>query len=115
MKKADWRLAVLVAGLFLPSATQAQILPCSPPIEGTVVSAREGKTGTLSPGERSRRIVARQDTKAGDILQTNARGALAIVFPDRTQVRLARNPSLAMQLTPPAVLKDSARNWACQS
>lgn len=115
MNKADWRLAVLAAGLFLPSATQAQILPRSAPIEGTVVSTREGETGILSPGERSRRIVARQDIKAGDILQTNARGALAIVFTDRTQVRLARNSSLRVKTinrgAPSALQLDRGRAW----
>ena len=44
-----------------------------------------------------RTVDVRQDLRAGDVLRTNANGNLAILFSDRTQVRLGRNSTLVVK------------------
>ncbi|QLC26033.1 TonB-dependent receptor [Parasphingopyxis algicola] len=73
---------------------QADPVPRDAPLSGRVISARGGETAILVPSPRVRRLEVRQNLKAGDVIRTNARGALAIVFADRTQIRLARNSVL---------------------
>ena len=63
----------------------------------TVVAAKGGeelrfvKAGNWQPAE------VRQDLLDGDSLRTNAIGNLAILFADRTQIRVGRNSTLTVR------------------
>ncbi|MDY7096930.1 MAG: FecR domain-containing protein [Pseudomonadota bacterium] len=85
-------LAVLGAG-----SAAAQPVKRSAPVSGKVVSKRGGETAALVPARTQKPLAVRQDLKAGDVIRTNAKGALSIVFADRTQIRLARNSVLRVK------------------
>lgn len=57
----------------------------------------------------------RQDLKAGDILRTNSRGTLAIVFADRTQIRLGRHSVMRVNAVsrgaPSSLTLERGRAW----
>lgn len=67
------------------------------PVSGEVVSTRLGEDIRFTGETARRRVVAGQDLKAGDVVRTNSRGGVAIVFADRTQIRLARNSELEVR------------------
>lgn len=72
------------------------------PFAGEVLSIRGGEELQLKQAVDWRTLVANQDVIGGDTVRTNATGAVAILFEDRTQVRVARNSTL--------VVKDIARS-----
>jgi tetratricopeptide (TPR) repeat protein len=105
---------VLAAWLTIaPAAAQQVQRPA--PAAGKVSAVRGGEEATLVPDPRWRRVVASQDLKAGDVLRTNANGTLAIVFADRTQIRLGRNSVLVVKAVaaaaPSALELQSGRLW----
>jgi len=100
----------------LPAAPgSAQQVQRPAPAAGTVSAARGGEEAVLVPDRSWRRVVASQDLKAGDVLRTNATGTLAIVFADRTQIRLGRNSVLVVKAVaaaaPSALELQSGRLW----
>ncbi|MFN3990096.1 MAG: FecR domain-containing protein [Erythrobacter sp.] len=107
-------VAVLAASLAaMPAWAQRMQRPA--PAAGTISAARGGEEATLVPERSWRRVVASQDLKAGDVLRTNANGTLAIVFADRTQIRLGRNSVLVVKAVaaaaPSALELQSGRLW----
>ncbi|MGP1283978.1 MAG: FecR domain-containing protein [Parasphingopyxis sp.] len=105
--------AMLALATAMPA--QADPVPRDAPLSGRVISARGGETATLVPSPTVRRLEVRQNLKAGDVIRTNARGALAIVFADRTQIRLARNSVLRVNAvrrgSPSSVTLRRGRAW----
>jgi tetratricopeptide (TPR) repeat protein len=89
--------AIAMAALLAAAPGIAQPVKRSAPVAGKVSAARGGEEATLVPERQWRRVVASQDLKAGDVLRTNANGTLAIVFADRTQIRLGRNSVLVVK------------------
>lgn len=67
------------------------------PISGRIIAKRVGETALLVPSPQYRPVEVRQDLKAGDVLRTNATGTLAVIFADRTQLRLGPNAVLAVK------------------
>src|SRR5690242_8294985 len=107
-----------VASLFAwPTMAGAlQLVPRTPPISGRIVAKKAGETAILRPLRGQRPAEVHQDLKAGDILRTNSAGTLAIVFADRTQIRLGQNAVLlvkAVQAGVPSQLElRSGAMWA---
>ena len=106
--------ACLITAACAPAS--AQIVPRAAPISGTIVAAKGGEQAALIPEKSWRPAVSRQQLKAGDILRTNGAGTLAIVFADRTQIRLGRNSVLAVKAVsagvPSALQLQQGRVWA---
>lgn len=88
---------VAAAALLVGTPLAAQPVPRTAPIAGRVGAAQGGEQVTLVSERQWRRVIASQDLKAGDVLRTNANGTLAIVFADRTQIRLGRNSVLVVK------------------
>ncbi|MBU1378446.1 MAG: FecR domain-containing protein [Alphaproteobacteria bacterium] len=78
-------------------AALAQPVPRTAPISGAIAAAKGGEQAVLVSETALRRAEVRQQLKAGDTLRTNAAGTLAIVFADRTQIRLGRNSVLLVK------------------
>jgi tetratricopeptide (TPR) repeat protein len=81
----------------MASAASAAPVQRSGAISGRIVAKKQGETAVLLPTPAQRPAEVRQDLKAGDVLRTNAAGTLAIVFADRTQVRIGRNSTLVVK------------------
>lgn len=65
-------------------------------IAGKIVTAKGGEQGQFVPSRTFRTAEARQDLKRGDVLRTNRSGTLAILFANRTQIRLGSNSTLVV-------------------
>jgi tetratricopeptide (TPR) repeat protein len=85
------------AALAASAAAYAAPVPRQGPLSGRIVAAKGGETAVLVPAPAARAAEVRQDLKAGDVLRTNAAGTLAVLFADRTQVRLGRNTVLLVK------------------
>ncbi len=90
-------LSVCCSHLAFVDAVMAQPVDRAGRISGSIVSTKGGEQANLVPRKTWRRAVVRQKLKAGDVLRTNRSGTLAIVFADRTQVRLGRNSTLVVR------------------
>ena len=105
----------LILGIAVAAPANAQLLPRSAPLAGRIVSTKGGEQAQLLPEQRFRNAVPRQDLKPGDTLRTNASGTLAVVFADRTQVRLGRNTVLVVKAvtdgSPSALRLESGTFW----
>ncbi|WP_068876802.1 MULTISPECIES: FecR domain-containing protein [unclassified Phenylobacterium] len=88
-------LAILLATA--ATGATAQPVPRAAPVSGAIAAAKGGETALLVSETNLRRAEVRQQLKAGDTLRTNAAGTLAIVFADRTQIRLGRNSVLLVK------------------
>lgn len=86
-----------VASLLAGTSAFAEPVPRQGPISGRIVATKQGETAVLLPTPQQRPAEVRQDIKAGDVLRTNAAGTLAIVFADRTQIRIGRNSTLVVK------------------
>lgn len=100
--------------------------PCLPAWAEPVVRAAEPVASVIArkTGEEVRFIDVsnwrfvdlQQDLLTGDVLRTNATGQLAILFADRTQIRLGRNSSLRVRQMAPgsdAILElEAGTLWA---
>lgn len=88
-------LALAVSGCVWPS--YAEVLPRSHPAAGTVIARKIGEEVRFIDVSNWRSVDVNQDLLPGDILRTNALGNLAVLFSDRTQVRLGRNTTLVVK------------------
>jgi len=109
------RLSMLVlAASSLP--VHGQTIARPGPFSGTIVSTKIGEQATLLPDPAWREARPRQQLKAGDVLRTNANGTLAILFADRTQMRLGRNTVLVVKAVsagaPSSVALQQGQLWA---
>jgi tetratricopeptide (TPR) repeat protein len=110
-------LAGLVSALALiaPTGVLAAPVKREAPVSGRIVAKKVGETMVLTRTTDSRAAEVSQDVKAGDVLRTNASGTLALVFADRTQVRLARNTVLRVNAVqrgaPSSMTLQSGQVW----
>jgi tetratricopeptide (TPR) repeat protein len=75
----------------------ADPVPRPSPAAGAVIARKTGEEVRFIDASQWRFVDAKQDLLAGDVLRTNAVGQLAILFSDRTQIRLGRNSSLVVK------------------
>lgn len=75
----------------------ADPVPRPPPAAGAVIARKSGEEVRFIDASQWRFVDVKQDLVAGDVLRTNAVGQLAILFSDRTQIRLGRNSSLVVK------------------
>jgi hypothetical protein len=81
----------------------AEPLPRSSPAAGSVIARKTGEEVRFIEVSNWRDVDVKQDLLAGDVLRTNTRGNLAILFSDSTQIRLGRNTTLVVKdVTPGA-------------
>ncbi|MEO4001482.1 FecR domain-containing protein [Mesorhizobium sp. CAU 1732] len=88
-------LAVLVP--FGTSMAFADILPRGTQAAGSVIARKSGEEVRFIDVGDWRTVDVSQDLLAGDVLRTNAIGHLAVLFSDRTQLRLGRNTTLLVK------------------
>ncbi len=75
----------------------ADPVPRAPAISGQVIQTRAGEDIELVEEGGFRGVEVRQDVKAGDVIRTNSLGQIALLFADRTQIRIARNTVLVVR------------------
>ncbi|PDT41317.1 MULTISPECIES: FecR domain-containing protein [Sinorhizobium] len=90
--------ALLIAmALFAPSLAFAEPVPRHQPAAGSVIARKSGEEVRFVDVSNWRFVDLAQDLIAGDVLRTNATGALAVLFRDHTQIRLGRNTALRVK------------------
>ncbi|AUX79674.1 FecR domain-containing protein [Sinorhizobium fredii] len=90
--------ALLTAmALFAPSLAFAEPVPRHQPAAGSVIARKSGEEVRFVDVSNWRFVDLAQDLIAGDVLRTNATGALAVLFRDHTQIRLGRNTALRVK------------------
>lgn len=92
-------LAVLLAGaaLFFVLPAHAEPINRGASAAGAVIARKAGEEVRFTDVAHWRYVDLQQDLLTGDVLRTNATGQLAILFSDRTQVRLGRNTSMLVK------------------
>lgn len=95
MKYASVGFALGALCLAMPA--QADPLPRPSPAAGSVIARKSGEEVRFVDVSGWRYVDLQQDLLSGDVLRTNATGQLAVLFSDRTQVRLGRNTSLLVK------------------
>ncbi|MBB1251301.1 FecR domain-containing protein [Rhizobium sp. G21] len=75
----------------------ADPVPRPSPAAGAVIARKTGEEVRFIDASQWRFVDVKQDLLVGDVLRTNAVGQLAILFSDRTQIRLGRNSSLVVK------------------
>lgn len=83
--------------LLAPWPTLAEPLPRPAPAAGAVIARKSGEEVRFVEVSNWRIVNLAQDLLPGDILRTNATGALAVLFRDHTQIRLGRNTALRVK------------------
>jgi tetratricopeptide (TPR) repeat protein len=83
--------------LHASSPALADILPRTGPSAGSVIARKSGEEARFIEVSDWRGIDVEQDLLPGDTLRTNAFGQLAVLFSDRTQLRLGRNTTLVVR------------------
>lgn len=81
----------------IPAPAWAEPVARSAPAAGAVIARKAGEEVRFIDLSNWQVVDLKQDLLTGDVLRTNAAGQLAIVFSDRTQVRLGRNSSLVVK------------------
>nr|WP_298104907.1 FecR domain-containing protein [uncultured Shinella sp.] len=72
------------------------------PVAGSVIEQKLGEEIRFVDLSNWQGVVRHQNLLGGDLLRTNSTGQLAILFADRTQVRLGRNSTLQVKQMAPA-------------
>lgn len=88
--------------LILSAALGEQVAAADPvarphPATGSVIAHKVGEEVRFVEVSDWRFVDLHQDVVAGDYLRTNANGNLAVLFADRTQMRLGRNTTLLVK------------------
>jgi len=108
-------LAAAVLVCSIPSAF-ADPFPRTAPPAGSVIARKVGEEVRFIEVSNWRGVDVDQDLLAGDVLRTNSRGSLAILFSDNTQIRLGRNTTLVVKDVTPgadsAFRLESGSLWA---
>jgi tetratricopeptide (TPR) repeat protein len=86
---------VLFMGAF--GSARAEPVPRSGTAAGAVIARKAGEEVRFIDVTDWRSVDLKQDLISGDILRTNEVGQLAVVFSDRTQIRLGRNTSMVVK------------------
>jgi len=90
-------VALPVLALAMAMPVSAEPVPRSGAAAGAVIARKVGEEVRFIDVSDWRTVDLKQDLLSGDILRTNETGQLAILFSDRTQVRLGRNSSLVVK------------------
>lgn len=92
--RLPWQVAVicLLAAPALAEPTTRNAIP-----DGSVIARRSGEEVQFIDRSGWTAVELAQDLLAGDVLRTNAFGNLAVMFADRTQMRLARNTTMVVK------------------
>jgi tetratricopeptide (TPR) repeat protein len=90
-------VGITLGVLCLAMPAQADPLPRPSPAAGSVIARKSGEEVRFVDISGWRYVDLQQDLLSGDVLRTNATGQLAVLFSDRTQVRLGRNTSLLVK------------------
>ncbi|WP_230530469.1 FecR domain-containing protein [Microvirga roseola] len=88
--------ATSALALCLADAQAQSPVPRPTPVAGSIVATKGGEEMRFVREEAWRGVLVRQDVLGGDVLRTNAIGNLAILFADRTQIRVGRNSVLTV-------------------
>jgi tetratricopeptide (TPR) repeat protein len=72
-------------------------VPRAQPAAGSVIARKSGEEVRFIDVSSWQVVDLRQDVVPGDYLRTNANGTLAVLFADRTQMRLGRNTTLLIK------------------
>jgi tetratricopeptide (TPR) repeat protein len=86
-----------VSVLFGAQAAQADVVARTGAAAGSVVTRKSGEEIRFIDLASWTQVDVDQDLLAGDVLRTNAVGHLAVLFSDRTQLRLGRNTTLLVK------------------
>lgn len=101
-------------GAFAPASAEPVVRGAD--AVASVIARKTGEEVRFIDVSNWRFVDLQQDLLTGDVLRTNSTGQLAILFADRTQIRLGRNSSLRVrQMTPgsDAVLElETGTIWA---
>ncbi|WP_428426850.1 FecR domain-containing protein [Pararhizobium sp.] len=90
-------VSIALGALCLAMPAQADPLSRPFPAAGSVIARKSGEEVHFVDVSGWRYVDLQQDLLSGDVLRTNATGQLAVLFSDRTQVRLGRNTSLLVK------------------
>lgn len=90
-------VVVAATVLLAPWSTFAEPTPRQAPAAGSVIARKSGEEVRFVDVSNWRVVDLAQDLLPGDVLRTNAVGALAVVFRDHTQIRLGRNTALRVK------------------
>src|SRR5690606_2539510 len=88
---------MVAAGCLLATTALAEILPRNAPAAGSVIARKIGEEVRFLDVSSWRGDDVQPDLLAGDFLRINANGSLAVLFADRTQMRLGRNTTLLVK------------------
>ncbi|OJF89696.1 TonB-dependent receptor [Rhizobium sp. 58] len=97
MRNTTARNALVGAALSLALPAAAEPVARSLPAAGSVIARKSGEEVRFFDVSNWRYVDLAQDLLSGDVLRTNATGQLAVLFSDRTQVRLGRNTALLVK------------------
>jgi tetratricopeptide (TPR) repeat protein len=90
-------VAATAAAVLAAPPARADPVPRPEPVAGSVVAVKVGEEINLVDTRDWRSAELRQNVLPGDVLRTNALGQLALLFADRTQIRLGRNTTLVVK------------------
>jgi tetratricopeptide (TPR) repeat protein len=90
------RISLALAALACVQAA-AEPVPRAQPAAGSVIARKSGEEVRFIDVSSWQVVDLRQDVVPGDYLRTNAYGTLAVLFADRTQMRLGRNTTLLVK------------------
>lgn len=88
-------LTLLGAGGGLPARSEP--VPRDGSVAGAVIARKTGEEVRFIDVSNWQFVDLRQDLVGGDVLRTNGTGQLAILFSDRTQIRMGRNATLVVK------------------
>ncbi|PDT79876.1 FecR domain-containing protein [Sinorhizobium sp. BJ1] len=86
-----------VMACFAPFSAFGEPVPRPDPVAGSVIARKSGEEVRFVDVSNWRSVDIAQDLIPGDLLRTNATGSLAVLFRDRTQIRLGRNTALRVK------------------
>lgn len=102
MGRQRLRVLLATAAILCPSIVFADPVPRTPPVAGSVIARKSGEEVRFVDVSNWRFVDLAQDLLSGDVLRTNATGALAVLFSDHTQIRLGRNTALRVKRMGPS-------------
>ncbi len=91
------RVSLALAALACVQPAAAEPVARAQPVAGSVIARKSGEEVRFIDVSSWQFVDLRQDLVAGDYLRTNATGSLAVLFADRTQMRLGRNTTLLVK------------------
>lgn len=97
MGRQRLRVLLATAAILCPSIVFAEPVKRTPPVAGSVIARKSGEEVRFVDVSNWRFVDLAQDLLSGDVLRTNATGALAVLFSDHTQIRLGRNTALRVK------------------